>query len=79
MVATLKSGGMPIAAIADILDVERKTVYSWLDAGIEANPVNYERLRRVHALLAAEASGSLRYFHQVWGVASRVEGRCETR
>lgn len=66
MVAGLKTKGMPIAALADVLDVERKTVYSWLDDGIEANATNYDRLRLVHELLADEADGSLRFFHRFW-------------
>jgi hypothetical protein len=66
MVAGLKVKGMPIAALADVLDVERKTVYSWLDDGIEAKAVNYDRLRLVSGLLANEEDGSLRYFHRFW-------------
>jgi hypothetical protein len=66
MVAALKQGGLPIAAISDVLDVERKTVYSWLDNGVEANPANYDRLRTVHALLSGEAPGALRLFHRFW-------------
>ncbi len=49
-----------------ILDVERKTIYSWLDDGIEANAVNYERLRAVHDLLGGEKIGSLRFYHRFW-------------
>lgn len=52
LVAALKERGMPIAAIADVLDVERKTVYSWLDDAVEANGSNYSRLNQVHMVLA---------------------------
>jgi hypothetical protein len=74
MVSALKEGGMPIAAISDVLDVERKTVYSWLDDGVEANPTNYDRLRTVHALLSDEAPGALRLFHRFWNRATLAGG-----
>jgi hypothetical protein len=65
MVAALKAGGLPIAAIADILGVERKTVYSWLD-GVEALAANHERLRVVHNVLAGVENGALKYYHRLW-------------
>jgi hypothetical protein len=66
MVATLKARGMPIAALSDVLDVERKTIYAWLDDGVEAKHGNYERLQAVHSVLVGEPDGSLRYFHRLW-------------
>ncbi len=66
LVSALKSKGMPIAALSDILDVERKTIYSWLDDKIDANAGNFERLALVHRLLVGEADGSLRFYHRFW-------------
>lgn len=66
MAAALKSKGLPIAALADVLDVERKTIYSWLDDGVDANPPNYERLSVVHKLLDGETDGTLRFYHRFW-------------
>lgn len=66
LVATLKAKGMPVAALSEVLDVERKTIYSWLDEGRDAKPENHERLRVVHSLLAGEEDGSLRFFHRFW-------------
>lgn len=66
LVGKLKAKGMPVAALADVLDVERKTVYSWIDDGIEAKAANYERLNLVHDLLAGEPDGSLRFFQRFW-------------
>ncbi len=66
MVAALRGKGMPISALADVLDVERKTVYSWLDDSVEASTPNYARLCVVYELLSGEADGSLRFFHRFW-------------
>lgn len=69
----LKELGFPVSAIAETVRVERKTVYSWIDGGIDANEENHERLRQVHALLAGEPKGSLRFFHRLWN-RKLVEG-----
>ncbi len=66
LVSTLVTKGMPIAALSDILHVERKTVYSWLDDGRDAKQENHDRLKLVHSLLAGERDGSLRFFHRFW-------------
>jgi hypothetical protein len=66
LVSALKHKGMPVAALAEILNVERKTVYSWLDNGIEAQAGNHNRLRQLHDLLSEEADGSLRFYHRFW-------------
>ncbi len=65
MVGALRDLGLPMAALADILDVERKTVYLWADGGL-ARPENHDRLVQVHGLLGHEEPGSLRYFHRFW-------------
>jgi len=65
MVCVLRDMGLPMAALADILDVERKTVYLWADGAI-ARSENHDRLVQVHALLSHEATRSLRFFHRFW-------------
>jgi hypothetical protein len=65
MVVALRDSGLPMVALADILDVERKTVYLWADGGL-ARPENHDRLVQVYSLLGHEATGSLRYFHRFW-------------
>jgi hypothetical protein len=65
MVGALRDRGLPMAALADIVDVERKTVYLWADGGI-ARPENHDRLVQVHSLLAGEQDGSLRFYHRFW-------------
>ena len=66
MVADLKRNGMPIAALADVLDAERGTVYSWLDGDARPAPAKYGRLELVSRLLAGESEGALRFFHRFW-------------
>ncbi|NKE45154.1 hypothetical protein HB662_10215 [Roseomonas frigidaquae] len=57
--------GLPITALSDILDLERKTIYDWLK-GAEATPANAQRLRALLDALGTEADGSLRYYHRFW-------------
>ena len=66
MVGHLKSLGLPIFALADMMMVGRKLVYSWLDDGVEANSKNYDRLEIIYTLLSGEQEGSLRFFHRFW-------------
>ena len=66
IVAKLKAKGMPISGLSEVLHVERKTIYSWLDDGVEANDSNYQRLRDVFGIFEAEEDGSLRFFHRLW-------------
>lgn len=56
---------LPITALSDILDLERKTIYDWLK-GAEATPANAQRLRTLFDVLGTEADGSLRYYHRFW-------------
>lgn len=66
MVATLRDGGLPVAAIAEMARVERKTVYAWLDGG-EARPERESRLVALHGLL----TGAGLDLRGLWRVASR--------
>lgn len=66
IVAKLKAKGMPISGLSEVLHVERKTVYSWLDDGVEANASNYQRLSEIFDVFKTEADGSLRFYHRLW-------------
>ncbi|WP_298257299.1 hypothetical protein [Bradyrhizobium sp.] len=66
MISKLKAMDMPISALSEMLDVERKTIYSWLDDGVEAKSGNYDRLRAIYDLFADESAGSLRFYHRFW-------------
>ena len=50
MVQSLRKAGMPVAAIAEMARVERKTVYAWLD-GSDARAERVSRLAEVYGLL----------------------------
>ena len=52
MVGDLRDAGLPVAAIAEMARVERKTVYAWLDGG-EARPERESRLAEIHYLLTS--------------------------
>lgn len=65
MVQQLRAGGLPVSAIADVVDVERKTVYAW-EVGNVPQPANAERLRQLHEVLSGEAEGTLRFLHRLW-------------
>lgn len=64
MVGALRDRGMPIAGIAELARVERKSVYAWLD-GAEVRPVNEARMTALHANLASWG-GDLRELRRVW-------------
>jgi len=66
LVVELREAGMPISAIAELVGVQRKTVYSWLNDRIVADPCNHDRLSEIAALLRDEPSGSLRFLPRHW-------------
>lgn len=70
-VAQLRDGGMPISAIAEVVGVERKTIYSWLN-GAEVRGANAQRLEQVHALLTMHRDLSARDIYRFWN--STVDG-----
>jgi hypothetical protein len=65
MVTVLKDNGFPISAIAEIMGVERKTIYSWLD-GAAVRDDNANRLASIFQVLKAEANGDFRQVYRVW-------------
>ena len=64
MVAQLRNGGLPVAAVAEILKVERKTVYAWL-GGTYPHQANAARIETLYALLG-DGKVDLRNFYRVW-------------
>lgn len=65
LIKPLKDGGMPISSISEMIRVERKTVYSWLD-GTEASPENFGRLLEVAKLFKDEKLGALKFYGRFW-------------
>ena len=57
--------GLPITALSDILDVQRKTIYDWM-GGSEAKDATAERLRYLVRSFCGEKDGALRIFHRFW-------------
>lgn len=64
MVKQLRDNGLPIAAIAEIAKVERKTVYSWLD-GTGVRNANADRIEILYRILVT-AAVDYRSLYRVW-------------
>lgn len=65
IVAWLKNEGLPIALIAEITFVERKSVYAWLNGGA-IRPHNQHRLEKIYALLSENKIVDLRNLYRFW-------------
>lgn len=65
IVAWLREEGIPIAVIAEVAGVERKSVYAWLSGGaVKAH--NQERLEKVYFLMNENKLTSLRHLYRFW-------------
>lgn len=70
MIRSMRDNGLPIAAIADIARVERKTIYSWIDgSGIHGS--NAERVQTIFRLLNGVYNNDLRSLYRVWNTRLR--------
>jgi hypothetical protein len=65
IVAWLREEGIPIAVIAEVAGVERKSVYAWLSGGA-VKTHNQERLEKVYSLLNENKLTSLRHLYRFW-------------
>ncbi len=65
IVEWLKNEGLPIALIAEITFVERKSVYAWLNGGA-IRPHNQERLEKIYTLLSEDKIADLRNLYRFW-------------
>lgn len=61
----LRDEGLPIAIIAEISNVERKTIYSWLSGG-PAKDYNIDRLNKIYILLNEKKQADLRNLYRLW-------------
>lgn len=65
MVVKLKEDGLPVAAIAEITGVERKTVYAWLSGGAVRSH-NHDRIESIYKLLQEGKTSDLRSLYRFW-------------
>ena len=65
-VTDLRDNGLPVAAIADLAKVERKTVYSWLGGSAVPRQEHQERVMVLHRILKESFGGNYRVLHRVW-------------
>lgn len=64
MIRAFRDKGLPVAAIAEIAKVERKTVYSWLDGGVDVRGSKAARVETLYQLL--NATTDYRSLYRVW-------------
>lgn len=65
VVKWLRDEGIPVAVIAEIAGVERKSVYAWLGGGA-VKPHNQERLEKIYTLLNEGKLTNLRHLYRFW-------------
>ncbi len=65
IVKWLRDEGIPLAVIAEIAGVERKSVYAWLGGGA-VKPHNQERLEKIYTLLNEGKLTNLRHLYRFW-------------
>ncbi len=66
MAGVLKRNGMPIAALAEVLDVERSRLYGLIDRGEALPEVAASRLADVYAALHDDTGGPLKFLVRIW-------------
>lgn len=65
-VSDFRDNGLPVATIAEMAHVERKTVYSWLDGTATPRQEHEDRVAMLHDLLGGPFNGNYRVLHRVW-------------
>jgi hypothetical protein len=61
----MRAEGLPIAAIADMARVERKSVYAWINGGL-IRPQNQQRLEKLYYLLLDKKQAELFHLYRFW-------------
>jgi hypothetical protein len=65
-VSDFRDNGLPVATIAEMARVERKTVYSWLDGTATPRQEHEDRVATLHDLLQGPFNGNYKVMHRVW-------------
>ncbi|TPL05826.1 hypothetical protein FJ938_14530 [Mesorhizobium sp. B2-4-14] len=65
-VSEFRDNGLPVAVIAELAQVERKTVYSWLDGTATPRQEHEDRVAALHELLQGPFGGNYKVLHRVW-------------
>lgn len=74
MIKWMHDDGLPISIVAEILRVERKSVYSWLKGG-SMKQSNQKRLETLYSLLFYKKESSLQGLYRFW---NRSLKECKT-
>jgi hypothetical protein len=67
MVASLRDNGFPVTMIADLMKVERKSVYAWI-SGTQPRQDARERLSDAYPVLDDAFGGQFKTMHRVWRI-----------
>lgn len=67
IILSLRSEGIPLAAIANMARVERKSVYSWLNDGA-IRLENQNRMEQIYDLLFNNKQANLLYLYRFWNM-----------
>ena len=65
IVTKLRDDGLPISAIAEMINVERKTIYSWI-SGAPIKNSNQERLESIYQILSERKEASYKNLYRYW-------------
>ena len=65
LITELRDGGMPVSAIAEANNVERRTIYAWME-GKDVRGANSQRAVFVHSLMTGVAGVDVRGVYRFW-------------
>jgi hypothetical protein len=72
MVADLSENGFPVSLIAELANVERKTVYNWMNKAVTPQQETETRLAGMYPLLRKAFDGNYAIMRRVWRTKSRT-------
>lgn len=72
MVADLADNGFPVSLIAELANVERKSVYNWINGTVTPQQETEQRVAAVYPLLKTAFSQNYANMRRVWRTKSRT-------
>ncbi|WP_457578859.1 hypothetical protein [Ensifer adhaerens] len=72
MVADLADNGFPVSLIAELANVERKSVYNWINGTVTPQQETEQRVATVYPLLKAAFGQNYANMRRVWRTKSRT-------
>lgn len=72
MVSDMSENGFPVSLIAELANVERKTVYNWINEIVTPQRETEERVAAVYPTLKSAFGGNFANMRRVWRTTSRA-------